>query len=103
MKVGIMGCGYVGSTAPYAITLKGSDSSGVIRKLIAGGMSVSRLNFSYGTLPEHEQKINTIRKMAKEMDKPVAIMQDLAIITTGRPAWVAGTTNMVRVKYQLTI
>ena len=54
-----------------------SESPEVIRKLIAGGMSVARLNFSHGTLSEHEQKINIIRKIAKEMDKPIAIMQDL--------------------------
>ena len=54
-----------------------SESPEVIRKLIAGGMSVARLNFSHGTLPEHEQKINIIRRIAKEMDKPVAIIQDL--------------------------
>lgn len=54
-----------------------SESPEVIRKLIAGGMSVARLNFSHGTLSEHEQKINIIRRIAKEMDKPVAIIQDL--------------------------
>jgi pyruvate kinase len=54
-----------------------SESPEVIQKLIAGGMSVARLNFSHGTLSEHEQKINIIRKIAKEMDKPIAIMQDL--------------------------
>ncbi len=54
-----------------------SESPEVIRKLIAGGMSVARLNFSHGTLSEHGKKINLIRKIAEEMDKPVAIMQDL--------------------------
>ena len=54
-----------------------SESPEVIRELIAGGMRVARLNFSHGTLGDHEQKIHIIRRIAKEMDKPVAILQDL--------------------------
>lgn len=54
-----------------------SESPEVIRELIASGMRVARLNFSHGTLEEHEQKIHTIRRIAKEMDTPVAILQDL--------------------------
>jgi pyruvate kinase len=40
-------------------------------------MPVARLNFSHVTYSDHEQKINSIRRTAKEMDKPVAILQDL--------------------------
>jgi pyruvate kinase len=54
-----------------------SEAPGVIRELIASGMRVARLNFSHGTLGDHEQKIHIIRRIAKEMDKPVAILQDL--------------------------
>jgi len=54
-----------------------SEKSETIRELILNGMSVARLNFSHGTHDDHEQKINIIRKIAKEMDKPVAILQDL--------------------------
>jgi pyruvate kinase len=54
-----------------------SEAPEVIRELIANGMRIARLNFSHGTLGEHEQKIHIIRRMAKEMDKPVAILQDL--------------------------
>ena len=54
-----------------------SEAPEVIRELIASGMNVARLNFSHGTLPDHKQKIHIIRGIAKEMDKPVAIMQDL--------------------------
>jgi pyruvate kinase len=54
-----------------------SEAPEVIRELIASGMRVARLNFSHGTLGDHEQKINIIRRIAKEMDKPVAILQDL--------------------------
>jgi pyruvate kinase len=54
-----------------------SEAPEVIRELIASGMRVARLNFSHGTLVDHEKKIHIIRKIAKEMDKPVAILQDL--------------------------
>ena len=54
-----------------------SETPEVIRELIASGMRVARLNFSHGTLGDHEQKIHIIRRIAKEMDKPVAILQDL--------------------------
>ena len=54
-----------------------SQAPETIGELIASGMSVARLNFSHGTYSDHEQKINNIRRIAGEMDKPVAILQDL--------------------------
>jgi pyruvate kinase len=54
-----------------------SETPEIIRELIANGMRVARLNFSHGTHSDHEQKIHIIRRIAKEMDKPVAILQDL--------------------------
>ena len=54
-----------------------SDTPEVIRELIASGMRVARLNFSHGTHDDHEKKIHTIRKLAAELCKPVAILQDL--------------------------
>jgi pyruvate kinase len=41
------------------------------------GMNVARLNFSHGTYDEHRQKIAQIRSIAEELNKPVAILQDL--------------------------
>ena len=48
-----------------------------IRELIASGMSVARLNFSHGTHSDHKKKIHIIRKIAEDLGKPVAILQDL--------------------------
>jgi pyruvate kinase len=48
-----------------------------IRELISNGMSIARLNFSHGTHQDHGKKIQIIRKIANELDKPVAILQDL--------------------------
>lgn len=55
-----------------------SESPEIIRKLIQNGMSVARLNFSHGTRKEHGDKIRTIRMVSEELDRPVAILQDLA-------------------------
>ena len=54
-----------------------SDTPEVIRELIANGMRVARLNFSHGTHSDHGKKIHAIRKIAEELCKPVAILQDL--------------------------
>jgi len=40
-------------------------------------MNVARLNFSHGTHSDHEKKIHAIRKIAENLGKPVAILQDL--------------------------
>ncbi|QTA90366.1 pyruvate kinase [Desulfonema magnum] len=54
-----------------------SGTSEIIRELIIHGMNVARLNFSHGTHEEHKEKINIIRAISKELNKPVAILQDL--------------------------
>jgi pyruvate kinase len=54
-----------------------SEKPETIQELIFNGMSVARLNFSHGTPDDHEKKIHIIRRIAKEMDRPVAILQDL--------------------------
>jgi len=54
-----------------------SSSPDIIRKLIDGGMSVARLNFSHGSHDVHRKTIETIRRLSSEMNRPVAILQDL--------------------------
>ena len=48
-----------------------------LRALIEAGMDVARLNFSHGTHESHGQVIERIRRLSAELDKPVAILQDL--------------------------
>jgi pyruvate kinase len=55
-----------------------SNSFDRLKKLIQAGMSVARLNFSHGTRSEHGEVIKNIRHIARELNKPVAILQDLA-------------------------
>ena len=54
-----------------------SESPDVIRKMIEKGMSVARLNFSHGSHEKHGEVIRTIRQISDELQKPVAILQDL--------------------------
>ena len=54
-----------------------SRSPEMLKKLIEAGMNVCRLNFSHGTHKEHATLIKDIRKVAKKMGQPIAILQDL--------------------------
>ena len=54
-----------------------SESEAMLERLIKAGMNVARLNFSHGTHQEHLRKIKRIRKVARRLDAPVAILQDL--------------------------
>lgn len=49
----------------------------LIRGLIEAGANGIRLNFSHGSYEERTQQIEWIRKASKELDKPVAVYQDL--------------------------
>ncbi len=54
-----------------------SQSEEIIKELIESGLDVARLNFSHGTHDEHLKRIEVVRKISKQIGKPVAIMQDL--------------------------
>lgn len=48
-----------------------------IRSMIIGGMNVARLNFSHGTHEQKKTEIDMIRRIAREVCKPVSIIADL--------------------------
>src|SRR5215472_2636812 len=54
-----------------------SEPEPVLRRLIAAGMNVARLNFSHGTRSEHGRTIRLLRRLAREAGVPLAILQDL--------------------------
>jgi pyruvate kinase len=54
-----------------------SQEPEMLRRLVEAGMDVARLNLSHGSLDEHGMNVERIRAIAREMDKPVAIMADL--------------------------
>lgn len=54
-----------------------TNSFEAILKLLKSGANGIRLNFSHGNNQERDQQIAWIRKASKELNKPVAILQDL--------------------------
>ena len=54
-----------------------SAAPAVLRSLIEAGLDVARINFSHGTYEEHARTIATIRALAEELKRPVAILGDL--------------------------
>jgi pyruvate kinase len=48
-----------------------------LQKAIKSGMNVARLNFSHGEYATHLFVINTLRKLSRDMQAPVTILQDL--------------------------
>ncbi|MFO7655053.1 MAG: pyruvate kinase [Candidatus Krumholzibacteriia bacterium] len=49
-----------------------------LERLVAAGMNVARLNFSHGTHDEHAEVIRSVREIAADTGRPLAILQDLA-------------------------
>jgi pyruvate kinase len=56
----------------------GPASEDIIPELLAAGVNGVRLNFSHGTHSEHSAKLKAARKAAKELNRSVAIIQDLS-------------------------
>ncbi len=54
-----------------------SSDPETITKLIEAGMDVARLNFSHGTHETHAKLIETIRLCSNNLNRPIAILQDL--------------------------
>ena len=55
-----------------------SNTEPAIGRMIKAGLNVVRLNFSHGQHEDHKQLIKNVRRSAKKLDQPVAILQDLA-------------------------
>jgi len=54
-----------------------SSSPDVMRSLIRAGMDVARINFSHGDHATHAQSIATLRQIAEQENRLVAVMADL--------------------------
>lgn len=53
-----------------------TDDENVLRSLIKAGMNVARLNFSHDTHEKQLTRINTVKKLRKELGVPLAILLD---------------------------
>jgi pyruvate kinase len=52
------------------------DTDETVRNVILGGMNVARFNFSHGAHTEHKQRMDRVKRIAQELDVPVALMLD---------------------------
>lgn len=53
-----------------------SQSEEMLTKLITAGLGVTRINFSHGGYDENGEKIETIKRVRKALNKPVALLLD---------------------------
>ena len=53
-----------------------TDNEDVLRQIILAGMNVARCNFSHASYEEHKQRIDLVKRLRKELNKPVAILLD---------------------------
>ena len=54
-----------------------SDSEEKLRQLFDAGLNVTRINYSHGSWDEQSEKTETIIKLRKELDIPVALLLDM--------------------------
>lgn len=54
-----------------------SSSQSVLRKMVMNGLDLVRLNFSHGTLQDHEKRIFQVRELNRKMKRAVKIIGDL--------------------------
>ena len=64
-------CKIIGTLGPS------SSNDACLRQLISAGMNIARLNFSHGTHSDHLKNIEAVRRISKELGRPVGILQDL--------------------------
>ena len=48
----------------------------VLKQLMENGMDVARINFSHGSQAEHKVTMDRVKKMRKELGRPVGILLD---------------------------
>jgi pyruvate kinase len=68
---------YVRRTKIVATIGPATNSPEMLKAIIEAGATTLRLNFSHGTHADHQRNIRAIRQTAFELNKPVAILQDL--------------------------
>lgn len=53
-----------------------TDNEEVLRQLMLEGLNVARCNFSHGSYEEHKKRMDMVKKLRKEVKKPIAILLD---------------------------
>lgn len=53
-----------------------TENEDILKELMLSGMDTARINMSHGTYEEHKAKMDKVKKLRKELDRPVAILLD---------------------------
>lgn len=53
-----------------------TEDPALVREMILNGMDVARLNFSHNTHEDHRRRIEVIKELRRELERPVAILLD---------------------------
>ena len=53
-----------------------TDDENILKQMMIEGMNVARCNFSHGSYEDHKQRMDTVKKLRKEVGKPIAILLD---------------------------
>ena len=53
-----------------------TDKKTIMRALVKNGMDVARFNFSHGDYEEQKNRMNLLKNVREELDRPVAILLD---------------------------
>src|SRR6056297_593423 len=53
-----------------------TDDEEILREVIDSGLDVARFNFSYGNHEEQKKRIDMVKKISKEINKPIGLMLD---------------------------
>jgi len=54
-----------------------SSDAQVVEELFSAGVDVFRLNFSHGTAADHAQRVQILRQLEEDFDRPIGILADL--------------------------
>ncbi len=65
------------STKIVATLGPSTASDEMVRRMILAGVDVFRINFSHGSHDTHRETIDRVRRMASELDRFIAILQDI--------------------------
>lgn len=71
-----------------------TDDAETLRAMIHAGMNVARLNFSHGSFPEHQKRIDMVKALRDELGKPVAILLDTKGPEIRIGAFIDGTVEL---------
>ena len=76
-----------------------TDQPGVLEQMLRSGMDVARFNFSHGSHEEHKARLDRLKELRRELDRPVAALLDtkgpeirLRTFAEGREVLEAGQT-----------